>query len=214
MRSETTVKYFLAISRYPPGVFLVMQGKVFLRHYKTDLHEYMSSIREVGTYFFQNSSPVQHHRPLALPLGELSPQATERALAVTFSVYPLRPRFARPPLPTGEARVSPAWLSLRESCHRRRLRGSCSNLQRLPSPSSLRSATSPNGRGKSASRLALPPGELSPQVTERALAVTFSAYPLRPRFARPPLPRGEARNARRFDWKRRAVCYLMQVCFL
>ena len=39
---------------------------------------------------------------LALPLGELSPQATERALAVT--VYPLRLRFAQTPLPKGEAR--------------------------------------------------------------------------------------------------------------
>ena len=39
--------------------------------------------------------------PLARPLEELSPQATERALAVT--VYPLRLRFAQPPLPKGEA---------------------------------------------------------------------------------------------------------------
>ena len=34
---------------------------------------------------------------MALPMGELSPQATERALAVT--VYPLRLRFAQPPTP-------------------------------------------------------------------------------------------------------------------
>ena len=40
--------------------------------------------------------------PLALPLGELPPKAAERALAVT--IYPLRPRFAQTPLPTGEAR--------------------------------------------------------------------------------------------------------------
>ena len=40
------------------------------------------------------------------------------------------------------------WLSLWESCHRRRLRGPCSHVQHLPSPSSLRSATSPKGRGK------------------------------------------------------------------
>ena len=40
-------------------------------------------------------------RPLALPLGELSPQVTERAFAGT--VYPLRLRFAQPPLPKGEA---------------------------------------------------------------------------------------------------------------
>ena len=39
--------------------------------------------------------------PLARPLEELSPQATERALAVT--VYLLRLRFAQPPLPQGEA---------------------------------------------------------------------------------------------------------------
>ena len=44
---------------------------------------------------------------LALPLGELSPQVTERVLSVTSSVYPLRPRFARPPLPRGEARKAP-----------------------------------------------------------------------------------------------------------
>ena len=39
---------------------------------------------------------------MALPLGELSPQATERVLAAT--VYPLRRRFAQTPLPKGEAR--------------------------------------------------------------------------------------------------------------
>ena len=44
----------------------------------------------------------------------------------------------------GEA-VSP-WLSLRESCRRRRLRGLSGS--GLPSPSSLRAATSPRGRGK------------------------------------------------------------------
>ena len=41
-------------------------------------------------------------RSLALPLGELSPQVTERAGMVM--VCPLRPRCARPPLPEGEAR--------------------------------------------------------------------------------------------------------------
>ena len=41
-------------------------------------------------------------RPLALPLGELSPQVTERVGMVM--VCPLRPRCARPPLPKGEAR--------------------------------------------------------------------------------------------------------------
>ena len=41
-------------------------------------------------------------RPLALPLGELSPRVTERAGMVM--VCPLRPRCARPPLPKGEAR--------------------------------------------------------------------------------------------------------------
>ena len=39
--------------------------------------------------------------PLALPLGELSPKATERV----FLIYPLRPRCARTPPPKGEARV-------------------------------------------------------------------------------------------------------------
>ena len=41
---------------------------------------------------------------MALPLGELSPQVTERAGMVM--VCPLRPRCARPPLPEGEARVA------------------------------------------------------------------------------------------------------------
>ena len=45
----------------------------------------------------------------ALPLGELSPQVTERAVQ-PFSndmviVFPLRPRCARPPLPRGEAKM-------------------------------------------------------------------------------------------------------------
>ena len=47
---------------------------------------------------------ITGHRPLALPLGELSPQVTERAGMVI--VCPLRPRCARPPLPEGEARVA------------------------------------------------------------------------------------------------------------
>ena len=42
----------------------------------------------------------------------------------------------------------PPWLSLWESCRRRRLRGPCRHIQRVPSPSSLRSDTSPKGRGK------------------------------------------------------------------
>ena len=51
--------------------------------------------------------------PLALPLGELSPQVTERVLPpflnnkinlCAHTVCPLRPRRARPPLPQGEAR--------------------------------------------------------------------------------------------------------------
>ena len=45
---------------------------------------------------------ITGHRPLALPLGELSPQVTERAGMVM--VCPLRPRCARLPLPEGEAR--------------------------------------------------------------------------------------------------------------
>ena len=78
----------------------------------------------------------------------------------------------------------------------------------FPSPSSLRLATSPQGRGKGYLRdtpigtdalhffranapLALPLGELSAKVTERVLQ---PASPLRPRCARPPLPKGEARG--------------------
>ena len=49
-------------------------------------------------------------RALALPLGELSPQVTERAgslldgLSFGWPADPLRPRYARTPLPEGEAR--------------------------------------------------------------------------------------------------------------
>ena len=56
------------------------------------------------TYYVKGCSP------LALPLGELSPQVTERVLQpfteipVDIIVCPLRPRYARPPLPKGEAR--------------------------------------------------------------------------------------------------------------
>ena len=117
---------------------------------------------------------------LALPLGELSPQVTERTL---------RPRDV--------------------ICLRRCQHFPIGRCRYLPSPSSLRSATSPTGRGKSAGTetvlrpsdfraaralrgsrktvngayryryapflvpiydaLALPLGELSPQVTERTL---------------------------------------------
>ena len=118
---------------------------------------------------------------LALPLGELSPQVTERAL---------RPRDV--------------------ICLRRCQHFPIGRCRYLPSPSSLRSATSPTGRGKGCrdgnrfttirlsggtriegsrktvngayryryapflvpiyDALALPLGELSPQVTERSLA--------------------------------------------
>ena len=73
----------------------------------------------LGVYAAAVCAYVTGRRLLALPSGELSPQVTERAGMVM--VRPLRPRCARPPLPKGEAR---------------------------PSPSSLRSATSPKGRGK------------------------------------------------------------------
>ena len=46
-------------------------------------------------------------RALALPLGELSPQATERALLRSPAAPPLRLRFAQPPLPKGEAKGCP-----------------------------------------------------------------------------------------------------------
>ena len=79
---------------------------------------------------------------LALPLGELSPQVTERSLAPAgrhlpakvpaFSDWtlplfcPLRPRCARPPLPQGEARGAGTETVLRPSDFRaaRALRGS------------------------------------------------------------------------------------------
>ena len=52
--------------------------------------------------FSHKDNPIAH---LALPLGELPPQAAERAFAVT--VYPLRLRCAQPPLPRGEAGALP-----------------------------------------------------------------------------------------------------------
>ena len=45
-----------------------------------------------------------------------------------------------------------------------------------------------------AAALALPPGELSAKLTERAI-LNRMICPLRPRCARPPLPKGEARVA-------------------
>ena len=60
-------------------------------------------------------------RPLALPLGELSPQVTERAGMVM--VCPLRPRCARPPLPKGEARAA-------HTVHQNVCRGGASAVER------------------------------------------------------------------------------------
>ena len=78
---------------------------------------------------------------LALPLGELSPQVTERALRPrdviclrrcqhfpidVAVICPLRPRCSRPPLPQGEARGAGTETVLRPSDFRaaRALRGS------------------------------------------------------------------------------------------
>ena len=117
---------------------------------------------------------------LALPLGELSPQVTERALRPrdviclrrcqhfpidVAVICPLRPRCARPPLPQGEARGAGTETVLRPSDFRaaRALRGS-------------RKTVNGAYRYRYApflvpiyDALALPLGELSPQVTERAL---------------------------------------------
>ena len=58
----------------------------------------------MSTYYVMGCSP------LALPLGELSPEVTERASlfrmikSIGMVICPLRPRCAQPPLPKGEAR--------------------------------------------------------------------------------------------------------------
>ena len=117
---------------------------------------------------------------LALPLGELSPQVTERACARGTSsacegasifrldvavICPLRPRCARPPLPQGRQGGAGTETVLRPSDFRaaRALRGS-------------RKTVNGAYRYRYApflvpiyDALALPLGELSPQVTERTL---------------------------------------------
>ena len=85
--------------------------------YKTVNGAYRYSL--MPTYYVKGCSP------LALPLGELSPQVTERELKPFLNdnllgccplgmviVCPLRPRYARPPLPKGEAICFPGYVSL------------------------------------------------------------------------------------------------------
>ena len=114
--------------------------------------------------------PNRRGKPLALPLGELSPQATERALQYTLSVLASLGHLSQ-----GERQEPTPHLALPlgelPPQATERVLG-----QRLPSPSSLRSATSPKGRGKRGP-LALPLGELSPKVTERGLQA-HSAFTL------------------------------------
>ena len=74
---------------------------------------------------------ITGHRPLALPLGELSPQVTERAGMVM--VCPLRPRCARPPLPEGEAREA-------HTAHQNVCRGGALSRPEMTIPPSARSA--------------------------------------------------------------------------
>ena len=112
------------------------------------------------TYYVKRCSPV------ALPLGELSPQVTERELR---------------PFSNDNLLGCCLWVwalfalsvlaALGHLSHRER-QGRLSRV-RLPFCHSLRSATSPKGRGKGGF-----PGCVSPSGT---------------RYARPPLPRGEAR---------------------
>ena len=99
----------------------------------------------------------------------------------------------------------------------------------VPSPSSLRSATSPKGRGKGAShgcavishlsqqkrqgdsydRAVI--GHLSQRERQGRLIRSCCGCPLRPRCARPPLPKTEARGARLHD---RAVVALSVLALL
>ena len=157
---------------------------------------------------------------LALPLGELSPQVTERALRPrdviclrrcqhfpidVAVICPLRPRCKLATSPTGRARGAGTETVLRPSDFRaaRALRGS-------------RKTVNGAYRYRYApflvpiyDALALLWGELSPQVTERALRPrdviclrrcqhfpidVAVICPLRPRCW-PPLPQGEARGA-------------------
>ena len=93
--------------------------------------------------------------------------------------YPLRPRYARPPLPKGEARCFPGYFS----------------------PSGTRCARPPLPKGEARCF----PGYFSPSGTRCARpplpkgeARCFPGYftPSGTRCARPPLPKGEARDAR------------------
>ena len=104
-------------------------------------------------------TPARGTRPLALPLGELSPPATERFFCrwCGHCPRPLRPRCAQPPLPKGEARdartghrplaLPPGELSPQVT---ERVFPSLVRSLSAPSPSSLRSATSPFGRAVTA----------------------------------------------------------------
>ena len=64
-----------------------------------------------GTILF-SKAPRRAARRLALPMGELSPQVTERAFR---AASPLRPRFARPPAQVASTACSPLWL---QTAHR------------------------------------------------------------------------------------------------
>ena len=83
---------------------------------------------------------------LALPLGELSPQATERAWGQRLpSPSSLRSATS----PKGRGKQPPTWLSLWESCRRRRLKG----LGGSAYPPRLRFAQTPLPTGEARGRL-------------------------------------------------------------
>ena len=134
------------------------------------------------------------HISLALPLGELSPQVTERALSFGRGVVcPLRPRCAWPPLPKGEARELIQYTLTIQSIRFYLASNLSVSSMSFSISGHILSLFMMTYYVKKRRPLALPLGELSPQVTERALAFG-RGRPLRPRCARPPLPEGEARE--------------------
>ena len=160
---------------------------------------------------------------LALPLGELSPQVTERALRPR-DVICLR-RCQHFPIDV-VAVICPSVLAAASHLSHRERQG-VPGTETVLRPSDFRAARALRGSRKTVNgayryryapflvpiydALALPLGELSPQVTERALRPrdviclrrcqhfpidVAVICPLRPR-CRPPLPQGEARGAGR-----------------
>ena len=159
---------------------------------------------------------------MALPLGELSPKVTERALHPGFpSPSSLRSATSPKGRGKGDARhfscrgTPPLALPLGELSPQVTERALHPG---FPSPSSLRSATSPKGRGKGDARhfscRGTPPWlSLWESCRRRRLrGYCTPVSPLRPRCARPPLPKGEARGAYKKQTQQGILLCLLTAC--